>query len=238
MVRIGEAAKILGVSAQTLRNWEKTRKIRSERSGGKHRFYSLKDLEDFALDFKSLALAWATSSIAPDLPSKYYCERPDRFTSRVAKMGTDLQKIGHVPEDLASLLTLAAGEIGDNSFAHNIGNWPDVQGIFYAYDIEKRVIVIADRGRGIRATLSEVRPDLITDTQAMNVAFTEIVSGRNPEKRGNGLKVVRSAIEKNAIGLHFQSGLAILKIALTKPSQMKIKMSRDYIRGTYAVILF
>lgn len=237
-VRIGEASKILGVSVGTLRNWEKAGKIRPEKSEGGQRFYALKDLESFSLDFESLALAWAKSSEAPELPGKYYCERPDRFTSRVAKMGLDLQRIGHLPEDLASLLTLVAGEIGDNSFAHNIGNWPDVQGIFYAYDIEKRIIVIADRGRGIRATLSEVRKDLVTDPLAVRVAFTEIVSGRMPEKRGNGLKVVRRAIENNAIGLFFRSGSAVVRISLRKPSKMNIKSSRDYIRGTYAVILF
>ena len=141
-------------------------------------------------------------------------------------------------EDLASLLTLVAGEIGDNSFAHNFGNWPDLPGVFYAYDIAKRVIVLADRGRGVKATLQQIRPTLATDVDALKVAFTEIVSGRNPEKRGNGLKVVRNVVEKSdQIGLLFRSGIGIVTIP-THPGKMGIKMADGNLRGTYAVILF
>ncbi len=236
-VRIGEAAKVLNVSVQTLRNWEKTGKLRPERSTGQQRYYALRDLKNFALDLKMLGLVWATSALPPMLPSEYYCERPDRFTSRVAKMGGDLQKSGEVSEDLASLLTLVAGEIGDNSFAHNVGNWPDVPGVFYAYDIAKRVIVIADRGRGVKATLQQVRPDLDTDMDALKVAFTEIVSGRNPEKRGNGLKVVRNVAESQEIGLLFRSGVGLVDIP-TSAGSMRIKMADGNVRGVYAVILF
>ncbi len=236
-IRIGEAAKTLGVSVQTLRNWEKSGKLRAERSEGKQRFYDLRVINNFALDLKMLGFAWATSGLPPELPSEYYCERPDRFTSRVAKMGIQLQKSGNISEDLASLLTLVAGEIGDNSFAHNIGNWPDVPGIFYGYNIDKRVIVLADRGRGVKTTLQHVRPNLTTDIEALNVAFTEIVSGRNPEKRGNGLKVVRSVAESNKISLLFRSGIGLVSIPLN-PGLMRITMADGNVRGTYAVIQF
>ena len=236
-VRIGKAAKILGVSIQTLRNWEKSGKLRAERSAGKQRFYTLRDLSNFALDLKLLGLAWAISAIPPELPSEYYCERPDRFTSRMAKMGAELQKAGNVSEDLASLLTLIAGEIGDNSFAHNIGNWPDVPGVFFGYNINKRIIVLADRGRGVKTTLQQVRPNLATDVEALNVAFTEIVSGRNMEKRGNGLKVVRGVAESKEIGLLFRSGIGLVSIPV-HPGSMRIRMTDGNIRGTYAVIQF
>lgn len=236
-IRIGKAAKILGVSVQTLRNWEKSGKLRAGRSGGKQRFYVLQDLKNFALDLKMLGLAWATSAIPPELPSEYYCERADRFTSRVTKMGTELQKAENVSENLASLLTLVAGEIGDNSFAHNVGNWPDVPGLFFGYNTDKRVIVLADRGRGVKTTLQQIRPSIATDTEALNVAFTEIVSGRNPEKRGNGLKVVRGVAESNEIGLLFRSGIGMVSIPL-HPGLMHIKMTDGNIRGTYAVIQF
>lgn len=236
-IRIGKAAKILGVSVQTLRNWEKSGKLRAGRSEGKQRFYALQDLNNFALDLKLLGLAWATSAIPPELPSEYYCEREDRFTSRVTKMGTELQKAGNVSEDMASLLTLVAGEIGDNSFAHNVGNWPDVQGLFFGYNIDKRIIVLADRGRGVKTTLQQVRPSIKTDIEALNVAFTEIVSGRNPEKRGNGLKVVRGVTESNEISLLFRSGVGMVNIPLHN-GLMQIKMTDGNIRGTYVVIQF
>ena len=56
-VRIGKAAKILGVSIQTLRNWEKSGKLRSERSVGKQRFYTLQYLNNFELIY-SLVIAF------------------------------------------------------------------------------------------------------------------------------------------------------------------------------------
>ena len=236
-VRIGEAARILNVSVQTLRNWEKSGKLRAERSRGKQRYYALQELHKLALDLQILGLAWAKSALPPEPPSEYYCERSDRFTSRVAKMGAELQNAGGISEELASLLTLVAGEIGDNSFAHNGANWPDMPGVFYAYDIAKRLIVLADRGRGVKATLRQIRPGLATDIDALRVAFTEIVSGRSPEKRGNGLKVVRNVVESKEIGLSFRSGIGLVDIPLG-PGLMHISMTDENIRGTYAVILF
>lgn len=237
-IRINEAAKILHVSAETLRNWEKSRKLVPERSSGNQRYYSLIELQKFAVDIKELGLVWAVSGIAPDLPSEYYCERPDRFTSRAARMGVELQQDGKFSEDLVSLITLIAGEIGDNSFAHNLGNWPDIPGIFYAYDLNKRMIVIADRGRGVKTTLQQVRPSIDTDVTALNVAFTEILSGRNPEKRGNGLKVVRRTLESREIGLLYRSGIGLVTIPVEKPGYLMISESKENVRGTYCVIMF
>lgn len=237
-VRISEAAKILGVSSQTLRNWENTGKLRAERSVGNQRYYLLEDLKKFAVDTRALGLVWATSAIPPELPSEYYCERPDRFTSRVARMGIELQRNQLFSEELASLITLVVGEVGDNSFAHNIGNWPDVPGVFYAYDLKKRIIVMADRGRGVKTTLRQVRPNLATDVDALKVAFNEVVSGRNPEKRGNGLKVVRNVVESREIGLLFRSGIGVANVSVKKPESLRIDMADQNIRGTYSVILF
>ena len=235
-VRIGDAAKILGVTIQTLRNWEKSGKLHAERSHGKQRYYALHDLQNFKMDLAMLGFAWAASAQPPDVPDEYYCDRSDRFTSRVAKMGIVLQQAG-ISEDIASLLTLMAGEIGDNSFAHNGGNWPDVRGVFYAYDVKKRIIVLADRGRGVKATLQRVRPNLSNDVDALRVAFTEIVSGRDPEKRGNGLKVVRATAESRGFTLRFRSGIGIVRIS-KEVHPMHIDMAEENVRGTFAVILF
>ncbi len=237
-VRISEAAKILGVSAQTLRNWEKSGKLRAQRSAGKQRYYLLKDLTSFALDIKAIGLAWAISAIPPDLPSEFYCERQDRFTSRVSRMGYELQRDQSISPELASLIPLVVGEIGDNSFAHNLGNWPDVPGIFYAYDLKKRMIVLADRGRGVKTTLQQVRPSIATDIEALVVAFNEVISGRSPEKRGNGLKVVRNVIQSKEIGLLFRSGIATASVAVEKPGVITTKIAKENVRGTYSVIMF
>jgi len=237
-IRIGEAAKILGVSLQTLRNWEKTGKLLPERSAGKQRYYSLETLNKFVLDIQKLGLVWATSSIPPELPSEYYCEQSDRFTSRLTRMGETLLTTKNISQELASLITLIVGEIGDNSFAHNIGNWPDKTGIFYACDFTKKIVVLADRGRGIKKTLQQVRPNIETDEEALNVAFTEVISGRDPEKRGNGLKVVRKILESNEISLTFRSGIGLVSILPSTSKKIQVTMSDTNVRGTYAVISF
>ena len=41
LYRIGQAAQLLGVSASTLRRWERDGKITSERTEGMHRLYRL-----------------------------------------------------------------------------------------------------------------------------------------------------------------------------------------------------
>lgn len=234
---IGKAAEFLGVSVDTLRRWDASGKLKAQRSKGKHRYYLLEDLKRFRADLDVIGRAWAASEQAPELPEEYYCERQDRFISRLEKMAILMLQAGSIGEETVSLLTTVAGEIGDNSFMHNIGNWPDVPGIFFAYDIGKRVIVLADRGQGVRKTLLRVRPNIETDTEALLIAFTEVVSGRAPEKRGNGLKVVRRIIENNPIGLVFRSGIG--QVTSPKlPQPIKITTASENIRGAFAVITF
>lgn len=237
-VRIGEAAKILGVSAQTVRNLGKDGKLHSERSVGGQRYYQLAELQKYSVDIEGLGLVWAASAIPPELPSEYYCQEGDRFTSRVTRMGTELQRDGRFSEELDSLITMVASEIGDNSFAHNVGNWPDVRGMYFAYDLKKKIIVIADRGRGVKATLKQVRPAIADDFEALKVAFTEIISGRSPEKRGNGLKVVRKVLESREVGLFYRSGVGVVTVPVEKPGTLSISMGDQNIRGMYCVIRF
>ncbi len=237
-IRISEAAKILGVSVPTLRNWEKSGKLRAERSVGKQRYYNLTDLQKFVVDVEGLGLIWATSAIPQELPREYYCESSDRFTTRVTRMGAELQRDGRFSGALDSLITLVASEIGDNSFAHNLGNWQDVLGMFFAYDLEKKIIVIADRGQGVKTTLLRVRPSLASDMEALKVAFTEIISGRNPEKRGNGLKVVLRVLESREVGLFYRSGIGVVTVPVEKPGYLTIGTADQNVRGMYCVIKF
>ena len=195
-------------------------------------------MERFALDLPKLGWAWAASAQPPEIPAEYYCEQQARFSSRLEKMGLLLTQADAISEEAASLLTTVAGEIGDNSFMHNIGNWPDVPGIFFAYDIGRRVIVLADRGQGVRKTLSRVRPTIESDAEALRIAFTEIVSGRAPEKRGNGLKVVRRIVESNPMHLLFRSGVALVKSPKEQPDSITIAGASENVRGAYAVIKF
>lgn len=110
-------------------------------------------------------------------------------------------------------------------------------GIFFAYNLNKRIIVLADRGLGIRATLSRVRPNLKDDITALTVAFTEKISARFPEMRGNGLKFVRNSAIQYSLGISLQSGKAIAQI--TKGSdRLKFLLADKFIRGTLTKILY
>jgi len=111
----------------------------------------------------------------------------------------------------APLLIAVLGEIGNNAYDHNLGNWRDVPGAYFAIDQDKRLFVIADRGQGIKQTIARVKPDIQNDENALRAAFTETISGRSPEQRGNGLKFVKAAIEQNQWRLECYSGTAVIR---------------------------
>ena len=234
LISIGEAASILGVSIDTLRRWDQNGKLRSIKTEGGHRNYIRSQIEVFLNDLYELAKKWVLGPA--EIPSKFYCPNSAVFQTELTEM-QDL--LNHVAELalMFPLVVAAAGEVGNNSFDHNIGNWPDISGIFFAYDISKRVVVLADRGLGILSTLKRVKPDLTTDTEALRVAFTEIISGRAPESRGNGLKFVRKIISENPIGILFQTGDSELILEKEK-SELDIRPSQHPFRGCLALITF
>ncbi len=233
---IGETAVLLGVSIDTLRNWDASGKLRAKRSEGGHRYYDREMLALFQKDLFALAHVWAESAVAPELSSEEYCETQDRFWSRQNVLALLLDQDG-ATHDLAPLLASIIGEIGNNSFDHNIGNWPDTPGIFFSYDLNKRIIVLADRGRGVRTTLSRVRPDIKSDIEALTIAMTERVSGRAPEQRGNGLKFVRNVATENPINVSLQSGTAIAEIT-ERRKKLSITLAERNVRGTVTRITY
>jgi len=235
LLTISQAAEYLGVSLNTLRRWDESGKLVAIRKdGGTHRYYREKDLEVFSSDFMSLANAWIENGA--EFPSGFYCATSSIFNARLVKMEQQLmQKPGF--EKLYSLITLVAGEIGDNSFAHNIGKWPDIPGIFFGYNLDKKEIVLADRGVGILETLRHVKQDLNSHTEAVKIAFTEFISGRAPEKRGNGLKLVREVVMENPISLFYSSGDA--EVRMRNPDkEFRVTRGKNIIRGCLAKIEF
>jgi excisionase family DNA binding protein len=236
LLSISEAAKFLGVSIDTLRRWDSKGKLNAVRSFGGHRYFFKQQLESFALDLEAIARVWAESQIAPELSPDNYCYTQDVFRARLDPMALALDR-DSTTKSIAPLVTAVTGEIGNNSFDHNIGNWLDVPGIFFAYDIGKHLVVLADRGVGIRTTLSRVRPDLKDDIMALTVAFTERISGRSPEQRGNGLKFVNSVATKNSIGVSLQSGIAVAHIA-KEGGTLKVDLAHRYARGTLTTITY
>lgn len=87
------------------------------------------------------------------------------------------------------------------------------------------------------ATLKRVRPELTNASEALKVAFTETVSGRLPEARGNGLKFVRAVIVENPFTLKFQTGDASLFLK-EHDKDLSISHVEEYIRGCIAIIGF
>lgn len=233
LLTIAEAAEILGVSIDTLRRWDKSGKLVAIRKeGGVHRYYRQQDLDLFASDLIKLAHDWTTD--ASEIPAMFYCENSAVFQARVFRMQDALIAFG-LPVDFVALVVSVAGEIGNNSFDHNLGKWPDTPGIFFGYDATRRQVVLADRGIGILTSLSRVRPELKNHTDAIRMAFTEVVSGRAPEKRGNGLKFVRQVVCEKPISLFFRTGDAELRMKKDN-NELFITRSQINTRGCFAVI--
>jgi hypothetical protein len=108
-------------------------------------------------------------------------------------------------------------------------------GIFFVYDDKEKTIILADRGQGILKTLKRVKPSLKTHIKALSVAFTESISGRPSEARGNGLKFVRTVITTNPFILEFQSGNAFLHLT-SKDKNLNINKANNTIKGCFATI--
>ena len=236
LLTIREAAEFLGVSLDTLRRWDKSGKLTAiKKEGGTHRYYSKNELEVFSNDLLRLANDWAIFN--GEVPQDFYCSSSAIFQARLIKMQDML--MGHEKtKKIFSLIVAIAGEIGNNSYDHNLGNWPDIPGIFFGYDIHKGVVVLADRGLGVLKTLSRVKPELNNHLDALRVAFTEIISGRAPEERGNGLKFIREVISKYPIDLLFRSGDAELTMKGNSADLDIVKKTKTAIRGCLAVIKF
>ncbi len=235
LLTITQAAKILHVSVDTLRRWDNSGKLTAiKKDGGVHRFYKEKDLEIFLNDLVNTAHEWMMHGV--ELSPTFYCSNSAVFQARLTKLEMLLmQKQGL--EKTFSIIIAVAGEIGNNSFDHNLGKWPDVPGIFFGYDLDNRCIVLADRGIGVLESLRTVRPALVTHVDAVKVAFSEVLSGRSPEKRGNGLKFVRAVTIAQPINLYFTSGDA--EVRMKDPlKEFRLTRGQEIMRGCLAVIEF
>lgn len=183
---------------------------------------------------KKLAKQWCLDEITA-LEDNYYCETRDVFQARLEKMVVELLEQKKADQEKVYIASAIAGEIGNNSFDHNLGNWPKEPGVFFGYLVgpDRMQIVLADKGTGVLTTLKKVLPDLQTHEKALEVAFNEKISGRSPEKRGNGLKFVKqSVINDNDICLGFYSGNAEARIE----DDIRIKDSTINIVGCLAII--
>lgn len=144
-------------------------------------------------DFRG-AFSWMAARALKKSPTDTVCETRDILAARLSPFKALIKK-GLRPDDL-SLIISAVGEVGNNSFDHNLGQWRDVPGCWMEIQTtgNRLWICIADRGQGIYNSLSKVHSKIKTDQAAIETAFEKFISGRAPEKRGNGLKFVKSTI--------------------------------------------
>ena len=169
-------------------------------------------------------------------PPEQYCEHRDRFHAKLERLRRELTQAGSDEND-AFLLHALLSEIGGNSFDHNIGQWKDMPGVYFAHEIAATgvTVVLADRGQGILTTLRRVRPGIASDEEALRVAFLERISGRSPERRGNGLKFVRETIMEDSVDLFFQSGTATYAI---ERKQERWEKTDTHLNGCFAILTF
>ncbi len=167
------------------------------------------------------------------LLAEEYCQTRDVFAARLGRLSQEIEKRESLKE-IHALLVAIVGEIGNNAFDHNLGSWHDIPGVCFVYDLEKRFVIIADRGQGLLATLKRVAPELVTENQAIELAFTKVISGRAPERRGNGLKFVELVVRKYNLKMYFYSnnGMYIVNQGL------HAGIAREGLKGVLAIINF
>lgn len=182
---------------------------------------------------------WLGRKTPPEEAS--HCATRDIFQARLDSFLRLLLKQNKNANE-TSLLVAIVGETGNNCFDHNLGQWIDVPGCWFGYALRPTSVSVAlvDRGQGILSSLKTVEPSLQDEQQAIELAFSKAVSGRFPERRGNGLKFVRRMINGNPKrGLFCQSGSGIMLLgglAHDIKKEMSLKIGKDFSRGTITLI--
>jgi molybdopterin converting factor small subunit len=216
-----------------LRRLQEQRKIYKIGKPPKVKYYAYINMDN-KLKAEEGVFNWAVSGGSQYINSDIFCFSRDIFQARIDHLISSLKTIIK-NDDLVYLLAAVAGEIGNNSFDHNLGHWRDAPGVYFKLELSEREIILADRGQGVYATIKGVRPQVKNDEEALKVAFTELISGRAPEKRGNGLKFVRKIIEENKLNLRFFTGNAVCRI---NGAGMEIKKNDIQVPGTLVIIKF
>ena len=97
-----------------------------------------------------------------------FCPTRDVFSARLDT---------YIRQTSKYLESAIIGEIGNNTFDHNLNYREGARrGVYFNHE-NADFIIMADYGSGILATLSRVLPDLNSDIEAVKTAFTKIISG-------------------------------------------------------------
>lgn len=155
----------------------------------------------------------------------FFCKYRDIFQARLDSYILKTDKY---------LESAIIGEIGNNTFDHNLEfSAGKARGTYFNPDFDGYVI-LADYGQGIRKSLSKIK-SFDDDLTALKTAFTERISGRAPEQRGNGLKFVIESFKDKDWKLYFQSSIAVCKVENSTVNFFEIDFS---IIGCFAIMKF
>jgi len=142
-----------------------------------------------------------------------HCRYIDEFSARLGHFEKMFRNFGLDEED-AKRAVVIVGELGNNVFDHNLGNWPtNFSGSIIAaqnYPRLKRIeMIIADAGVGFMGSLRGAFPDLKSDVEAIKKGLSGH-SGWIGVRRGNGLQTVQRWTIDNfhgALTIHSGNGL-------------------------------
>ncbi len=165
-------------------------------------------------------LTWYQSGFKSQFIESNFCRTRVDFNGRLSSYTNELKN--KLKSDCLFLLMASLGEIGNNSFDHNLGQWQDEMGCLFIRTSE--YAIVADRGQGIKSSLSKVYNLNKDDKSYLSVAFTKIITGRMPEKRGNGLKFVSTTLSRCNMGLICMSGeeyFSLNNLVLTESIPLK-----------------
>ena len=166
-----------------------------------------------------------------------HCSTRDQFDGRLGRFVSMFQHFG-LDENEAKRATSLIGELGNNTFDHNLGNWPtDVSGCIIAaqnYPNLKRIqVAVGDPGVGFLGSLKAAFPELTNDIEAVKKGLGGN-SGRIGEVRGNGLRIIQNWTIDNFSGmLAIHSGEGFVQVE--KDRMMEKRVNR--ILGTVAQIM-
>lgn len=144
------------------------------------------------------------------------CNRRDEFDVRLGRFLNLFEKFG-LHKDDARRATALIGELGNNVFDHNSGNWPtNIPGCVIAvrnYLTQRRLeVVVGDPGIGFLGSLKAAFPEIKTDVEAVKKGLAGY-TGRVGERRGNGLRLIQDWTVNNFSGeLAIQSGRGLVVV--------------------------
>ncbi len=166
-----------------------------------------------------------------------HCEYRDELDGKLEKFMEMFKNFGLNEYD-ARLATALVGELGNNTFDHNLGSWPtDISGCIIVaqnYPTKKKIqVAIGDPGIGFLGSLKAAFPNLKTDIEAIKKGLGGN-TGRIGELRGNGLKLIQRWTIDNFSGkLAIQSGEGLAIVDENGITEAK----RNKILGTLAQLM-